>query len=79
MTNTTYNYAAIGPVMYLCLFQASTWLTESLTAEKYAEYRDYQALVGRFLPRFSAVFSLESATLEEKRTEEREMGVKKEN
>lgn len=35
---------------YLILFQASTWLTELITAKKYPDYQQYQARVGKFLP-----------------------------
>lgn len=35
------------------MFQASTWFTEKVSAGKYPEYREYQARVGRFLPRLS--------------------------
>jgi hypothetical protein len=44
------NWTAIGIVNYLFLFQGSTWLTELLTAGKYPEYKEYQELVGMFLP-----------------------------
>ncbi|KAF2114448.1 hypothetical protein BDV96DRAFT_613151 [Lophiotrema nucula] len=46
-TNWTFA-AAMG---YLFLFQASTWLTELLSAQKYPEYKIYQQRVGKFLPR----------------------------
>lgn len=36
---------------YLLLFQASTWLTEWISSDKYPEYKEYQARVGKFLPR----------------------------
>jgi len=35
---------------YLFLFQGSTWLTESITAGKYPEYKAYQERVGQFVP-----------------------------
>jgi hypothetical protein len=35
----------------LILFQASTWLTELLSAGKYPEYKVYQERVGKFLPK----------------------------
>lgn len=38
---------------YLILFQASTLLTESITAKKYPEYAEYQQRVGKFLPKLS--------------------------
>jgi len=36
---------------YLILFQASTWFTELITAEKYEDYKEYQKRVGKFLPK----------------------------
>ena len=33
------------------LFQGSTWLTELISAKKYAEYKLYQERVSRFLPK----------------------------
>ncbi|KAF2758063.1 DUF1295-domain-containing protein [Pseudovirgaria hyperparasitica] len=54
-TDQYYNWAGIGALSYLFLFQASTWLTELLTAGKYPEYKTYQAKVGRFLPKLRAL------------------------
>lgn len=51
ITQTFFNWTAIGAVAYLCLFQASTWFTELITTKKYPEYQDYQNRVGKFLPR----------------------------
>ncbi|KAK2737250.1 hypothetical protein FQN57_000417 [Myotisia sp. PD_48] len=45
------NWTAVGAVSYILLFQCSTILGESITASKYPEYKDYQARVGKFLPR----------------------------
>jgi steroid 5-alpha reductase family enzyme len=50
-TGTIYNWTAIGAFSYLILFQASTWFTELITAEKYQDYKEYQARVGKFLPK----------------------------
>ena len=50
-TKTYYNWSAIGPILYLILFQASTWFTELISARKYPEYKEYQKRVGKFLPR----------------------------
>jgi hypothetical protein len=33
------------------LFQGSTSFSEGISAGKYPEYKDYQRLVGRFLPK----------------------------
>jgi steroid 5-alpha reductase family enzyme len=52
-TKTYINWAGIGAFGYWALFQGSTWLTEKLSAGKYPEYREYQARVGRFIPRWS--------------------------
>jgi len=49
-TDTWYNWTGVGAVGYLILFQASTWLTELLSAKKYPEYKAYQKQVGKFLP-----------------------------
>jgi len=45
-----YNWTGIGAIMYLLLFQGSTWLTELITAGKYPEYNEYKQQVGMFLP-----------------------------
>lgn len=52
-TNTFFNWTGAGAAGYLALFAASTWFTEMITAEKYPDYREYQARVGKFLPRMS--------------------------
>ena len=51
VTQTYYNWTVVGAIAYLILFQASTWFTELLSSRKYAEYKEYQARVGKFLPR----------------------------
>ena len=50
VTQTYYNWAGLGAVMYLLLFQGSTWFTEAVTGKKYPEYKEYQRRVGMFLP-----------------------------
>ena len=50
ISETYANWTAIGPFVYLCLFQASTWFTESVTGKKYPEYKEYQKQVGMFVP-----------------------------
>jgi steroid 5-alpha reductase family enzyme len=47
------NWTFAGAFSYLILFQASTWLTEMLSAGKYPEYKVYQSRVGKFLPKGS--------------------------
>ena len=37
-------------IAYMCLFQASTWFTELISAKKYPEYQEYQRRVGKFYP-----------------------------
>lgn len=44
------NWTFIGAMSYLLLFQASTWLTEMISSEKYPEYKIYQQRVGKFVP-----------------------------
>ena len=51
-TETYANWAGMGALAYLLLFQGSTWLTELLSAGKYPEYKVYQERVGKFLPKF---------------------------
>ena len=51
VTQTYYSWTAIGPILYLILFQASTWFTELLSARKYHDYQEYQRRVGKFLPK----------------------------
>ena len=58
ITQTQYNWTAVGAVSYLILFQASTWFTELISAKKYPEYKEYQRRVGKFLP---SLFNLSKA------------------
>ncbi|GAB7351249.1 hypothetical protein MBLNU459_g1674t1 [Dothideomycetes sp. NU459] len=51
-TFSMYNWTFIGAMSYLLLFQASTWLTEMISSQKYPEYKIYQQRVGKFLPKF---------------------------
>jgi steroid 5-alpha reductase family enzyme len=50
ITHTTYNWSSAGIIGLLGIFQGSTWLTELITVPKYAQYKEYQAKVGKFLP-----------------------------
>ncbi|PWY73844.1 DUF1295-domain-containing protein [Aspergillus sclerotioniger CBS 115572] len=52
-TESYVQWTGIGVLGYLLIFQGSTRLTESISASKYPEYREYQARVGRFVPRLS--------------------------
>lgn len=49
-SRTWFNWAGVGAILYILLFQGSTTLTENLTAKKYPEYCEYQKSVGRFIP-----------------------------
>lgn len=49
-TNSLYNWAGLGAVALVMLFQGSTILTEAISAGKYPEYAEYQKQVGRFFP-----------------------------
>ncbi|KAF7160039.1 hypothetical protein CNMCM5623_005585 [Aspergillus felis] len=52
-TDSYIQWTGLGVLGYLLIFQSSTRLTESISASKYPEYSEYQARVGRFIPRFS--------------------------
>ncbi len=45
-----WNGSALGAVLLISLFHASTWLTERISSEKYPKYAEYQARVSRFVP-----------------------------
>lgn len=49
-TTDLWNYAVVGPIAYIVLFQGSTRLTEEITAKKYGAYRFYQKKVGMLCP-----------------------------
>lgn len=54
---TWISFAGVGALSYLALFQGSTWLTELITSDKYADYKIYQQNVGRFIPSIFAPFT----------------------
>ncbi|KAA8894243.1 hypothetical protein FN846DRAFT_975146 [Sphaerosporella brunnea] len=54
-TDTMFNWSGLGAVAYWGIFQASTNFTESISAGKYPEYREYQALVNKFVPGLKAL------------------------
>ena len=56
-TETYYNWSGIGAILYLILFQASTWFTELLSTRKYPEYQGYRRKVGMFVPGLVSAFS----------------------
>ncbi|KAI6091866.1 DUF1295-domain-containing protein [Hypoxylon rubiginosum] len=49
-SKTLYNWAFLGPVFLIMIFQGSTWLTELISAGKYPEYKFYQKQVGAHVP-----------------------------
>ncbi|KAF3918778.1 hypothetical protein AA313_de0202989 [Arthrobotrys entomopaga] len=55
VTDSVYNWAGVGALSYLLLFQGSTWLTELITASKYKDYKMYQKNVSMFLPRIGSI------------------------
>ncbi|KAE9980020.1 hypothetical protein EG328_000515 [Venturia inaequalis] len=54
-SSTFLNWTLVGAFSYLMVFQGSTPLGEKISAGKYPEYKDYQRLVGRFLPKLMPV------------------------
>ena len=56
-TYTWYNWAGIGLIGYLAVFQGSTPITEWITAKKYPLYKEYQKRVSMFLPKISILFT----------------------
>lgn len=50
MAGRTYNWTLLGAGSLLFLFQGSTRLTEHISARKYPDYKEYQRLVGMFVP-----------------------------
>jgi len=44
------NYTGAGIIGLMLIFAGSTPLTEYISVNKYPQYREYQQLVGRFLP-----------------------------
>ncbi|KAI1413706.1 DUF1295-domain-containing protein [Hypoxylon sp. FL1857] len=49
-SKTFYNWAGLGVLFLLMIFQGSTWLTELITAGKYPEYKFYQKQIGAHIP-----------------------------
>ncbi|KAH8423293.1 DUF1295 domain protein [Aspergillus melleus] len=52
-TESFVQWTGLGIFGLFLIFQGSVRLTESISASKYPEYSDYQARVGRFIPRLS--------------------------
>ena len=47
------NWSMVGCLLLLILFNSSADFSEGISAKKYPEYKDYQANVGRFLPKLN--------------------------
>jgi steroid 5-alpha reductase family enzyme len=72
LESATYaNWTGVGAFGYMILFQASTRLTEQLSAGKYPEYKVYQERVGKFLPKFGTK-SMEAPQIEKEKQKVRE-------
>lgn len=52
-TESYVQWTGLGFVGLFLIFQGSVRITEAISASKYPEYSDYQARVGRFIPRLS--------------------------
>jgi steroid 5-alpha reductase family enzyme len=59
-TDTMVNWTGIGAAAYWAIFQASTVLTESISAGKYPQYKEYQVLVSKFVPGLKALIGGEN-------------------
>ncbi|KAK9365991.1 hypothetical protein V1509DRAFT_642121 [Lipomyces kononenkoae] len=46
-----FNWTIIGAAIYVSLFQGSTSFTEEITSAKYPGYKEYQKIVGMFIPK----------------------------
>lgn len=46
------NWSVAGCLLLVVLFQGSSDFSESISAQKYPAYKDYQRRVGRFIPKF---------------------------
>lgn len=63
----------------MLLFQASTWLTERISAGKYPEYKEYQARVGKFYPSLTTWFNGPTALGDPKVSSEEKKEIKAAN
>ncbi|KAL4923660.1 DUF1295 domain protein [Aspergillus undulatus] len=71
-------WTALGVVGLLAIFQGSTRLTEGISSSKYPEYQEYQARVGRFIPRFSVTPQYKGGKNKKKKATQSEATAKKE-
>jgi len=58
-SDTMYNWSGLGVVAYCSIFLGSTVFTESITAAKYPEYKEYQQLVNKLVPGLGALVGKE--------------------
>jgi len=45
-----FNWTMIGPLLLVLLFLGSSSMSESISASKYPEYKDYQKVVSKYIP-----------------------------
>lgn len=57
LTDVTVNWTALGAVSLVLLFQGSVAFSESLSAGKYPEYKEYQQRVSKFIPGVGSIFN----------------------
>lgn len=69
-TNNLFSWTFAGSASLMVLFQASTWLTEIITANKYEEYELYQKEVGMFFPTSFRAYGTKSRSPKVIRTSE---------
>jgi steroid 5-alpha reductase family enzyme len=53
-TGSILNWSIIGALLLVILFKSSSDFSEEISAKKYPEYANYQASVGRFLPKLNS-------------------------
>lgn len=58
-TDTMYNWSGLGVMAYCAIFLGSTIFTESITAAKYPDYKEYQLLVNKVVPGLGALMGHE--------------------
>ncbi|KAL2868655.1 DUF1295 domain protein [Aspergillus lucknowensis] len=77
-TETYVQWTGLGIAGLILLFQGSVRLTEGISAGKYPEYKEYQARVGRFVPRLSVAPRYKSSKKKTKKITQSETIDKKE-
>ncbi|KAI1097526.1 DUF1295-domain-containing protein [Jackrogersella minutella] len=75
-SKTLYNWAGIGSLFLIMLFQGSTQLTESISSGKYPEYELYQKQIGAHVPSLTP-YRTSATTPKVVRTSELAKGQKK--